>query len=368
MLQINNLTEKFLRYRDAIDVAINRVISSGWVILGPEVINFENKFASFIGVNYCVGVANGTDAIELGLLAIGIGKGDLVGTVANAGMYTTTAILAIGAKPYFMDVDLTSKEASLKDVQAAINAGVKAIVITHLYGLATPEIESIAKFCSEKKVYLLEDCAQAHGAKVNGRRAGSFGDLAAFSFYPTKNLGALGDGGAVVTNSVIVSNNLKQLRQYGWSEKYKIEKKGGRNSRLDELQAAILTSLLKSLDSDNLKRRVIATKYGDSIINLCINKPVIDISDESNVVHLYVILTQNRDSLREHLRINNVASEIHYPIPDYRQPVLQNLYSKINLVNTEILSSQILTLPCHPEMNSDDIELVINSINSWSGL
>jgi len=194
MIQINDLLAKVRTHHEQIVLCAQRVVSSGFFILGPEVENFEQKFAEYIGSRHCVSVANGTDAIELGLRSLGIKRGDCVATVANAGMYTTTAILAIGAIPYFMDVDLDSMVVSIDEANKALAHGVHAIVVTHLYGLATSDIESIAAIAKRSGVPLLEDCAQAHGAMLNGKKVGTFGDISSFSFYPTKNLGALGDG------------------------------------------------------------------------------------------------------------------------------------------------------------------------------
>ncbi|MDP3010617.1 MAG: DegT/DnrJ/EryC1/StrS family aminotransferase [Methylococcales bacterium] len=364
MLQINNLSAKITKHQTQIQAAINRVIASGWLVLGSEVKQFEQSFATFLGVNHCVSLANGTDAIELALKAMGISSGDRVATVANAGMYTTTALLAIGAEPYFMDVDLDTRGATLAEVTRAIEAGVKAVVVTHLYGLALPEIALIADYCAHNGILLLEDCAQAHGATINGLRVGSFGDAASFSFYPTKNLGALGDGGAVATNNPKLAEKVGLLRQYGWTAKYKVEVSGARNSRLDEIQAAVLAEFLPHLDEDNAKRRDIAAHYSAHI-----RHPKVSVSKEGGadyVAHLYVIRSQQRDELREHLRKSDIASDIHYPIPDYRQPVFENRFSSIYLQNTETLTHEILTLPCYPEMTDKDVELVIQAVNNWS--
>lgn len=364
MLQINNLSGKIAKYQTLIKAATDRVISSGYFVLGPEVERFERTFAAFLGVTHCVTVANGTDAIELGLKSMGIGHEDRVATVTNAGMYTTTALLATGAKPYFMDVDLDSRGATLAEVMLAIRAGVKAVVVTHLYGQAIPEIVQIAKCCSQEGVLLLEDCAQAHGAMVAGKRVGTFGDVASFSFYPTKNLGALGDGGAVVTSNSKMASKLMALRQYGWTSKYQVEEPGARNSRLDELQAAILSVFLPDLDVANARRREIAARYSTLICHPDVHVPPKELADY--VAHLYVVRSAQRDALREHLRSAGIASEVHYPIPDYRQPAFADRYKDIYLHNTEQLSKEILTLPCYPEMSDAAVDQVITAVNGWS--
>ncbi|MGQ3889259.1 DegT/DnrJ/EryC1/StrS family aminotransferase [Legionella sp. CNM-1927-20] len=363
MQQINDLSKRITNYSEKIQSTMNRVLASGWLILGPEVKQFEQSFAAYLGCEYCISVANGTDALELALKAMGINRMDHVATVANAGMYATNAILAIGAEPIFMDIDSTTYVVSFEEVVRAIDVGAKAIIVTHLYGLAIPEIEKIVDYCKKKGVLVLEDCAQAAGALLNNKRAGSFGDAASFSFYPTKNLAALGDGGAVVTNHSVMADKLKSLRQYGWSSKYQVELFGGCNSRLDEIQAAILSMFLPDLDHTNARRREIAALYNDGISHSDILVPLH--KGAEYVAHLYVIRTKRRDDLRKHLHELNIATDIHYPIPDYRQPVFGNNFSAIFLENTELVTSEILTLPCYPELSDDEVKFIINAINSW---
>ena len=363
MVPLNSLSAKINNHQTEILESIQKVMDSGWVILGPEVKRFEEAFAKYLGVANCIGVANGTDALELALKAFGIQQSDLVATVANAGAYSTNAILANGAEPYFMDVCVENQLVTLQEVEQAIKAGVKAVVATHLYGMMIPEILEIAKLCNKHNVFLLEDCAQAHGAKLHQKQAGSFGDASAFSFYPTKNLGALGDGGAVATNNPDLAMKVFGLRQYGWSHKYKIEMAGARNSRLDEIQAAILNTFLWNLDSLNAKRRLIAKSYSEKIRNPRIKTPIV--SGESYVGHLYVIQTEQRDSLKNHLQAMKIASDIHYPIPDHRQPFFGKRYSEISLLKTEMLAQKILTLPCFPEMTDSMMDQVIQAVNEW---
>jgi dTDP-4-amino-4,6-dideoxygalactose transaminase len=362
-MQINDLCARIEGYKDKIKTATNRVIESGWLILGPEVKEFEQSFADFLGAVHCVSVANGTEAIELALRAFGVKQGDSVATVANAGMYTTTAMLAIGAEPFFLDVDLLSRNATLAEVERALAMGVSAVVVTHLYGLAAPEIRQIAMRCAQHGVPLLEDCAQAHGARVGGQRVGTFGDAASFSFYPTKNLGALGDGGAVVTASEAIAKKVTRLRQYGWSKKYQVEVGGARNSRLDEMQAAILSVFLPDLDAANIRRRQIATQYSSRIVHPEVLPPAQ--REDDYVAHLYVVRSARREALHEHLRKEGIAADVHYPIPDYRQPLFGNRFKSIHLENTELLSSEILTLPCYPEMTDVQVEQVVTAVNGW---
>lgn len=363
MLLINDLSRRAARHRAAIDAAVRRVIDSGWFVLGPEVRAFEQAFAAYLAAPHCIGVANGTDALMLALLGAGVSPGQSVATVANAGMYATTAILAVGAKPMFMDVDEGTRLAGLTQVTRALAAGARAVVVTHLYGRAAPDIAEIAAACRAQGMALIEDCAQAHGARVNGRRVGTFGDFSAFSFYPTKNLGALGDGGAVVTGNDAMADRVRKLRQYGWTSKYTVGLTGGRNSRLDELQAAILSAVLPHLDADNARRRAIARRYGDGIrAPVALPQP----GGDDDVAHLYVIRTRNRDGLRRHLEQRGVASDVHYPVPDHRQPVFGKDYAAVSLPVTELLTGEVLTLPCYPEMTDDDVGRVIEAVNGWA--
>lgn len=366
MQQINDLSSRIKQSQDQIHAAVARVIASGWVVLGPEVKQFEQAFAAYLGASECISVANGTDAIELGLKALGVVAGDRVATVANASMYTTTALLAIGAEPFFMDVDLDSRCAGLAEVTRALDAGVKAVVVTHLYGQAAPDIAAIATLCAQRGVPLFEDCAQAHGARIAGKCTGTFGLASSFSFYPTKNLGALGDGGAVVTSDPTIAARMRALRQYGWSDKYKVEVAGARNSRLDEMQAAILSVFLPGLDQANARRLAIAERYRAGLRHPGIEVPAA--TGEAYVGHLYVVRTQGsaqRDSLRAHLRGAGIASDVHYPIPDHRQPLFDGRFASVQLANTELLAQQILTLPCYPEMTDADVDRIIDTANGW---
>jgi aminotransferase EvaB len=361
MLHVNDLSRRVARYRAHIDQAVSRVVTSAWFVLGPEVANFEKDFAAFLGGNHCVSVGNGTDALRIALQAVGVGRDDRVATAANAGMYATTAILALGAAPHFLDVN-TSHHIGLADVERAADAGVKAIVVTHLYGLAVAEIADISAFCRGRGVALIEDCAQAHGAIVDGRRAGTFGDVSCFSFYPTKNLGGLGDGGAIVTNDEALANRARRLRQYGWGAKYAVDLPAGGNSRLDALQAAVLSALLPHLDADNARRRAIAARYGKGLRADLTRPPE---AGAEYVAHLYVVRTRARESLRRHLESCGIGTDIHYPIPDHRQQILKATYANVHLPVTEGLAGEVLTLPCYPEMNDEEVTRVIDAVNGW---
>ncbi len=360
---INNLSDHVSNSRAAIDAAIARVLDRAWLVLGPEVKNFEKSFAAYVGVDHCSTVANGTDALELALRSLGIQPGDRVATVSNAGMYTTTALLAIGAEPVFMDVDIATRVVLTHEVDRVIQLGVKAVVVTHLYGQAIPDIVEIVSQCRTAGVALLEDCAQAHGATINGKQVGSFGDAGCFSFYPTKNLGALGDGGAVVTNSSALAEKIACLRQYGWTAKYQVELAGARNSRLDEMQAAILSVFLPQLDGWNARRRAIANEYLKQITHPEVKLPKVFGMDY--VAHLFVMSSSKRDALRVHMQTLEISTDIHYPIPDHRQPVFGDRFSQVKLFNTEQLAAETLTLPCYPEMTDAQVNEVIAGVNSW---
>jgi aminotransferase EvaB len=363
MILINNLSTKMANYQHDVNEAIARVLDSSKFILGSETKNFESLFAHYIQVNHCCCVANGTDAIELALRALGLQSGDKIATVANASMYSCTGIIAIGGIPIFMDVDLKNNLVTLSEVVTAISRGVKAVIVTHLYGQAIPEIKEIAEKCRTAGVFLIEDCAQAHGAIVQDRKVGSFGDVGCFSFYPTKNLGGLGDGGAIVTNSLQIEKTLKQLRQYGWSDKYKVKLAGGRNSRIDEIQASLLSTFLPYLNGWNERRREIASQYTRNITNHNVTLPPVGGSDY--VAHLYVLRSRERDSLRKFLKSVGIMSDIHYPIPDYCQPIFENRFLHLYLPNTEQLAKEVLTLPCYPEITETDVNIVISAVNDW---
>lgn len=366
MLLINDLNAHTERYRADLDAAFTAVADSGWLVLGPHVTAFEEAFARFLGVDHVVGVANGTDALELCLRSLGVGPGDAVLTAANAGFYSSTAILATGAKPVFCEVDLERGLVQPETVEAAILQAAnkpKAAILTHLFGWAVPEVEQIVSSCHEQGIAVVEDCAQAHGAMQGGKRVGSFGDVAAFSFYPTKNLGALGDGGAIATKSAHLATRVKELRQYGWTAKYQVGVRGGKNSRLDELQAAFLQVFLPHLDESNAERRNVAAQYDAEIINEYVHTR--GVGKEDDVAHLYVVRTDDRDSLRAHLQARGIGSDVHYPIADYQQPSMVEEYRGISLPHTEQRCATSLTLPCYPEITEQQRDLVIRAVNEW---
>lgn len=361
MLLINDLSRHSAAIGGDLHRAVQRVLDSGWYVLGREVQAFESDMAGFCRVRHCVGVGNGTDALELGLRALGVAPGDVVATVANAGMYSSTAIVAIGAVPRYVDVDesLTMSPAALEDV---LGSGVRAVIVTHLYGRMS-SVRSIVHLCRATGVPLVEDCAQAIGAELDGTPAGAWGDIGCFSFYPTKNLGAVGDGGMVVTSDGSLAERLRALRQYGWTRKYEATIPSGRNSRLDELQAAVLRVKLPHLVAWNVRRRAIADRYRAAIKNPAVRLP--PPSDSAYVAHLYVVRTAEREALRAHLSAAGIASEVHYPVPDYRQPALAGRAPAGELPATEAACREVLSLPCFPEMSDEEVEAVAEAVNRW---
>jgi dTDP-4-amino-4,6-dideoxygalactose transaminase len=345
--------------------ALQSVLKSGWFVLGREVAALESAFGDYCGGLHCVGVANGTDALELALRALGLGPGERVLTVANAGMYSSAAILAAGATPHYVDIDPATDLLDLAALGRALETERPgALVVTHLYGRMA-QMPAILGLARAAGVRVIEDCAQAHGARLAGRAAGSFGELGCFSFYPTKNLGALGDGGAVVTGDPGLAEALKSLRQYGWAGKYEATRPGGRNSRLDELQAAVLNRKLKHLDGWNRRRREIAAAYGRTIVHPLVVCP--PDSGEDYVAHLYVVHVEGRDGLRAHLQAHRIPCDVHYPIPDYRQPALAGRFPGLHLPGTERACAQVLTLPCFPELTDAEVRLIAEAVNAWPG-
>jgi dTDP-4-amino-4,6-dideoxygalactose transaminase len=343
--------------------ATMRVIESRWYILGAEVAAFERDFAAYCGVAHCVGVANGTDALELALRALGVKRGHTVFLAANAGFYGSTAVRLTGAVPYYVDVDEETLTLSPRSLEHAFRQdNPKAVIITHLYGQLA-DIQDIVEIATRKGVPTIEDCAQAHGASRGGRRAGSFGTVGCFSFYPTKNLGALGDGGAVTTNDPAVAAHLLQLRQYGWSMKYRVDTPGGRNSRLDEMQAALLREKLGMLDGWNGERRRIGNRYNQAFARLPVRCPIS--LGEDFVAHLYVVRHVERDALRSHLEGCGIGTDIHYPVPDHLQKGYASHQSEGDLPITEDACRTVLSLPCFPGLADTEQKRVISALESF---
>jgi dTDP-4-amino-4,6-dideoxygalactose transaminase len=355
----------YLEQQAEIDAAIARQLVSGWYILGQEVAGFEAEFAAFLGLGHAVGVANGTDALVLALKALGIGPGDKVATVAHTAVATVVAVEQAGAVPVLVDIDpltYTLDPAAL-EAAFAVWPDIKAVLPVHLYGqpAALPAIQAIARRHGAK---LIEDCAQAHGAKLDGRTLGAWGDAACFSHYPTKNLGALGDGGIVATGDGALATELKALRQYGWREHY-VSDRVGMNSRLDELQAAILRVKLTALDRWNTRRRAVAAAYDAGLAGIGLVLPSVRAGAE-HVYHQYAVRTADRDGLKARLRARGVATNIHYPVPVHRQPAYRDrlLIGPAGLRETEHASAEVLSLPMYPQLDDEAVAQVIAAVRA----
>jgi dTDP-4-amino-4,6-dideoxygalactose transaminase len=358
-IPVNDLSRHNAPLRERLSRALECVLESGWYILGPRVAEFESRFATYCGVDQCVGTGNGTDALEIALRACGVGPGQRVITVANAGGYSTGAILATGATPAFIDIEPSTHLLSLDQLHGALSERVGAIVVTHLYGQMAP-MHDVMNMADAVGVPVIEDCAQAHGAQLDGRPAGAWGACGCFSFYPTKNLGALGDGGAIVTHDSGLAERVRALRNYGWIEKYRVDVGGGSNSRLDGIQAAVLLEKLPLIDGWNERRRAIARRYSEALadrgIVTCRGAGLDD------AVHLFVVRIPNRDTVRQRLAEAGVGADVHYPVPDHLQHAWSSeRWARTNLPHTEASCREVLTLPCFPELIDEEIAEVITA-------
>lgn len=348
--------------RNELDVQIAQVLCSGNYILGEEVERFEEEFAKYCGARYAVGVNSGTDALFLGLLALGIGPGDEVIVPANTYIATALAVSFTGAHPALVEMDERTYHIDLDKIERAITKRTKAILPVHLYGQAV-DMQRITEVARKYRLKVIEDCAQAHGALFNGRKVGTFGDVGAFSFYPGKNLGAYGDAGAVVTNNRGIRDRVWMLRNYGQKVKYHHLLKG-RNSRLDTLQAAILRVKLRHLDRWNEMRRDNASLYTQLIRRLLPEVPTpTEIKGRRHVYHLYVIRVKGRDKVRAELGKRNILSLIHYPIPIHLSGAYRDLGLKRGTFPvTERVSRETISLPMYPELKAGQIEFVVKAL------
>lgn len=360
MIPFVDFKREYQSMKEEIDAATDRVFSSGQLILGPEVENFEKSFAKYLGAQYCVGVNSGTDALYLSLLCAGIGKGDEVIIPVNTAVPTAIAVVMSGAKPVFADCD----ESFLMDIDkipALLTKKTKAIIPVHLYGRAC-DMTRLKKLASANKLILIEDCAQATGAERDGQRVGTFGDFGCFSFYPTKNLGAYGDGGAITTNNENHYKKLSALRFYGQADR--VHCSGfGVNSRLDEIQAAILNSKLSHLDAWNEARKRIADLYRKLITSPKIILPA-NVAGNGHVYHLFVIRTEKRDLLKKTLEEAGIKTAIHYPIPLHKHSFFKDSESGA-FSNAEKFSGQILSLPMYPYLKESEIAEIAKVLNNF---
>jgi dTDP-4-amino-4,6-dideoxygalactose transaminase len=354
---------QFLDQREDIAQAITQVLNSDSYILGSEVENFEKEFAEYIGTSQCIGVNSGTDALILGLRALGITSGDEVITPSHTATATVSAIVICGATPVFVDIDPNSFTIDPTLVHAAVTSRTRAIVAVHLYGNPC-DMDALQQIADQNGLFIIEDCAQAHGAEWRGRKIGTFGAVGCFSFYPTKNLGGIGDGGAVVTSNPVVAEKIRRLRQYGWDSNRVSQEPSG-VSRLDEIQAAILRIKLLKLDVGNERRRKIAQIYSTQLQTEKLVLPNVNV-DAKHVYHLYVVQITNRDETIRHLNQQGIFPGVHYPVPVHLQPAYRNLPSSNSgaLPVTERLAKTILSLPMFPELKDSEVERVCQGILS----
>ncbi len=346
--------------------AVERVLRSGWYILGEEVKQFEGSWAKTCGVANAIGVANGMDAIEIGLRSLGIGPGDEVVTTTMSAFATVLAIVRAGATPVLADIDPDTALLSRASVEGCITKRTRAVLLVHLYGQVR-DINDWMTLCADHKLFLLEDCAQSHLARSGGQIAGTFGEWGAYSFYPTKNLGAVGDAGALVTGHDGLAAEARVLLNYGQSKRYH-HPKFGLNSRLDEMQAAILSVRLKSLQKYTERRKEIANRYFAEIRNSQVDLLAKPVEEGNHVYHLFVILCKQRDKLAAYLRSKNVESLIHYPIPIHKQPpCLEMAVSPQGMTQSELFADRCLSLPCNPHLTDDELSQIIGAVNAFGG-
>jgi dTDP-4-amino-4,6-dideoxygalactose transaminase len=360
-----NLRAEYSERKAEIDEAVHRVLESGWFILGPELEEFEREFAEFCGARFALGVGSGTDALFLALRALGIGPGDEVITVAHTFIATALAISFTGATPVFVDVDEETYTIEPRCIAAAITARTKAIVPVHLYGQSA-DMAAIMGIADKHHLAIVEDACQAHGATYGERKVGTFGHIGCFSFYPTKNLGAYGDGGAVVTQDQQLASRLSALRNYGQTKKYH-HSTLGTNSRLDEIQAALLRVKLRHLDDDNSRRRRTAATYAAMASGL-IRVPQ-ELDERCHTFHLYVVRSTRRDELQLFLQERGISTLVHYPIPVHLQEAYRTMPAvSHSLQVTEALANEVLSLPMYPQIGPENVAAVISAVASFTGI
>ncbi len=364
----NDLKRGTESIRTELDAAIARVVSSGWFVLGPEHDALESELAAYVGTSHAINVGNGTDALELGLAALGVASGSLVLTVANAGAYTSTAARLLGAEPVYVDVDPETHLMSAATLEAALEQCgdvPAAIVVTHLYGALAP-MDEILAVAARHNIPVLEDCAQSLGARANGTMGGAFGHIATTSFYPTKNLGALGDGGAVMTNSDELAARVRQMRQYGWASKYSIEAAHGRNSRLDEMQAAILRIKLPLLDAGNQRRRDIHAVYEAAVTagSQATQLRLVNHANERFIAHLAVLESDDHEGARSALHAAGVKTDVHYPIPDHKQKWPDFTPRHMPLDVTDRVAERIFSVPMFPELTDAEVARIADGLSA----
>ena len=360
MIPTANPAAQYRSHKSEIDQAIHRALDSGRYILGEEVRAFEAEFAAYIGVKFAIGVGSGTEALHLALCACGIEPGDEVVTVSHTAVATVAAIDLCGVTPVLVDIDADRYTLDPEKLPGLLTPRTKAILPVHLYGQPV-DMTPILEIAHRRGLKVIEDCAQAHGATYQGRRVGSWGDMACFSFYPTKNLGALGDGGTVATDDPRLAEKARLMREYGWAERY-VSHIRGWNTRLDELQAAVLRVKLRYLDADNAARARLATMYNQLLAGADLRLPV-EHSKSNHVYHQYVIRTKRRDELRAFLKEHGIGTLVHYPVPVHLQPAYRGrLPGWDGLPQTERAAREVLSLPMHPELAESDVKAVAEAM------
>ena len=363
MILCANPSAQFRSYRVEIEEAVQKVMSGHRYVLGEEVSKFEQEFASYNETKFAIGVANGTDALEIALRALEIGPGDEVITVSHTAVATVAAIDAVGASPVLVDVDPISYTLNSGQLEEVCSEKTKAVIPVHLYGHPA-NLDEIKEFCEARGLRLIEDASQAHGARWKGKRVGSIGHIGCFSCYPTKNLGAIGDAGLVTTNDERLNERIRMLREYGW--RHRISHLRGRNSRLDELQAAVLRVKLRFLDEDNAKRNTLSEQYRNKLNNHSFGLPSVH-GEASHVFHLFVIKTNKRDELLGHLKENNILAGVHYPVPVHEQPAFAGIVRCAgDMAVTEAIAGEVISLPIYPELNEVELQQVVDAANLFA--
>ena len=362
MIMPNRLDRGFYKYQQEFEDKALEVLRSGWYVLGKEVSSFENEFASYTGANYCVGLASGLDALWISFRLLNIGKGDEVIVQGNTYIASVMGITINEATPVFVEPDDSFGIDPVK-IEEKITDKTKAVLVTHLYGLAS-RMDEIVAICKKHNLRLVEDCAQSHGAKYNGKMTGTFGDVGCFSFYPSKNLGAFGDGGAVVVNDEELAKEFRVFRNYG-SEKRYYNKVVGANSRLDELQAGLLRIKLNHLNELNAEKEAIALRYSQEITNPLIKLPS-PVDGATCVWHQYVIRTEERERFIDYLNMHEIGTIIHYPIPPHLAEAYRYLGHKPGFLPiTEHLAKTVLSIPMYNGMTDEEQSYVIDMINDF---
>lgn len=362
MIKFLDLKRVNERFRAEMDAAVKRVLDSGWYLLGKEVEAFEQEFAAYCGTKHCVGVANGLDALTLIIKAYGFGPGDEIIVPANTFIATLLAVSANGCTPVLVEPDWNTRLIDVNKIESAVTPRTKAIMVVHLYGRAV-DMEKVWEVAKRHNLKVIEDSAQAHGAKYRGMRCGNLGDASGFSFYPGKNLGCLGDGGAVTTNDEELVTKIRAIRNYGSDYKYHHIYKG-MNSRLDEIQAALLRVKLPHLDEDNARRREVAGRYIHEIVNPRIELPQVPTDPEGHVWHVFAVTCRERDELVKHLESKGIQTNIHYPTPPHLQGAYRELKNQTFPIS-ERMHREIVSLPMSPALSDEEVTKVVEAVNEF---